>query len=132
GVKKYDTQKEADHAVAYKAFDESMGKSIKLSEGLTGYQEADDESVWTNWNVGRWALTTHASSENSDRGVSLAKEVIAYLDEYMLPAPRQHGYAHLDANHESSRIIWEKETTVYTIDQINDPLQALEITVNFE
>lgn len=132
GVKRYDTQKEADHAVAYEAFDESMGDSIRLSEGLTGYQEADDESVWTHWNVGRWALTIHASSDNSEHGLSLAKEVIAYLDEYMLPAPRQHGYAHLDANHENSRIVWETETTVYTIDQINDPLQALKIAVNFE
>lgn len=131
-VKKYDTQEEADHAVAYEAFDESMGKSIKLSEGLTGYQDTDGESVWTNWNVGRWALTILASSENSDRGVSLAKEVVAYLDEYMLPAPRKNGYARLNANHETNKIIWEKETIVYTIDQINDPLQALEITVNFE
>lgn len=129
-VKQYNTQKEADEVVAYEAFDEKAGKSIKLSEGLTGYQNAGAGSVWTGWNVGRWALTTHANS--GDRSVSLAKEVIAYLDEYMLPAPRQHGYAHLDAEHGTSRIVWENETTVYTIDQINDPLQALEIAVHFE
>lgn len=129
-VKKYNTQKEADEAVAYEEFDDSMGKSVKLSEGLTGYQNTEDGLLSTGWNVGRWALTAHASSE--DRSVSLAKEAIAYLDEYMLPAPRQHGSAHIDAEQRTSRIVWEKETIVYTIDQINDPLKALEIAVNFE
>lgn len=131
-VKKYETQKEADDAVAYEKFDENMGESIKLSEGLTGYQDAGAGSVWISWNVGRWALTTQAHADDNERGVALAKEVIAYLDEYLLPAPRQNGYAHLDAAHEDNRIIWEKETTVYTIDQVSDPLKALEIAVNFE
>ena len=130
--KKYETQEEADQAIAYQDFDESTGNPIKLREGLTGYQNTDDETVLINWNVGRWALTIHENSGNHDRGESLAKEVITYLDEYMLPAPRQHGYAHLAADRKTSRIIWEKETTVYTIDQINDPLQALEIAVKFE
>lgn len=130
--KKYKTQEEADHAIAYREFDENTGKPIKLREGLTGYQHTDDESISINWNVGRWALTIDESSESNDHGELLAKDVITYLDKYMLPAPRQHGYAHLDADQGISRIIWQKETTVYTIDQINDPLQALEITVKFE
>lgn len=131
-AKRYETQEEADQAITYQNFDESMGKPIKLREGLTGYQNTDDESVSINWNVGRWALTIHENAGNNDRSESLAKEVITYLDEYMLPAPQQHGYAYLEANQGNSRIIWEKETIVYTIDQINDPLQALEIAVKFE
>lgn len=129
-VKKYDTQKEADDVVAYEAFDEHVGSSIKLTDGLTGYQEGGTGTVWTSWNVGRWALTTQAHS--SEQGKALAKEAIAYLEKYMLPAPKQHGYAHLNAENGMSQIIWEKETTVYTIDQITDPLLALEIAVNFE
>lgn len=130
--KKYETQEEADRAIDYQNFNENTGKPIKLREGLTGYQNINDESVSINWNVGRWALTIHENAGNRDRGESLAKEVITYLDEYMLPAPQQHGYAHLNADQGTSQITWEKETTVYTIDQINDPIQALEITVKFE
>lgn len=131
-VKKYDTQDQADDAVSYNVFDESMGKPIKLREALTGYQNTSTESVSTNWNVGRWALTTHARSDDSERDVLLAKEVIAYLEVHMLPAPRKNGYAHLDAEYRENKVIWEEETTVYTIDQINDPLKALEMAINFE
>lgn len=131
-VNRFNTHEEADDVIAHKTFNESMGEPIRLSEGVTGYQDAGTGSVWTSWNVGRWAVTTHASSHNSNDGISLAKEVIAYLNEYMLPAPKQNGYAHLDAQGNDNQIIWQKGPTVYTIDQINDPLQALEMTVNFE
>lgn len=123
-VQQYDTQKQADDAVAYEVFDEESGNATTLNEELTGYKKTTDGSTHMSWNVGRWAITT-------DGEHPLSTEVVDYLDNYMLPAPRENGFAHLSTqgiNH----IVWQNETTVYTIDQVTDPFTALEIAVEFE
>ena len=123
-VQRYDTQERADDAVAYEAFDEESGDAIALNEELTGYKKTTDSSTHMRWNVGRWAITTVGEH-------SLPAAVVDYLDMYMLPAPREHGYAHL-STHGDTHIVWQNETTVYTIDQVSDPFKALEIAVEFE
>jgi len=131
-VQQYDTQEEADDMVGYEAFDGQSGEEIKLGYELKGYQDAGAGTVWTHFNMGRWAFSTQATTEHPDRSESLAKEAIDYLQQHMLPIPKQNGYAHLDAENRDNRIVWEKGTTVYTIDQVNDPINALGVAIDYQ
>src|SRR5699024_1139296 len=66
-VQKYDSQAEADEMVAHEVFDAQTGEEIKLGSKLKGYQDAGAGSVWTSFNVGRWALATHSSTQHPDK-----------------------------------------------------------------
>lgn len=130
-VTQFDTQEEADDEVSYEEFDEESGKEVDLSNELSGYQDAGAGSISTGFNMGRWALATKSSTENAEKSETLAKESIEYLQDHVLPIPKQNGYAHLDAENNDNRIIWEKETTVYTIDQVANPMDALDIATDY-
>src|SRR5699024_7527798 len=130
-VEEYATQEEADNAVGFITFDDSMGQPVSLNEELTAFQDSGAGSTYTSWNVGRWAITTRGHT-NEEASLDLAKEVVEYLNIHLLPAPNQHGYARLDAHNDSNEIIWQQGKTVYTIDHVQDPIQALEITVHVE
>jgi hypothetical protein len=130
-VQKYDSQKQADEQISFDKYDENGGQEIDLGHGITGYQDAGAGSAYTGWNEGRWALATHMQTSEGDQGTDLAKDAVAYLEENTLPIPKPHGYAHLDVDKKDNRILWEKDTTVYTIDQVKDPMNALKIAVNF-
>ncbi|MBO0994173.1 hypothetical protein [Bacillus sp. SD088] len=131
-IKEYNTQEEADEAIAYENFSELGGESIDLGYGMTGYQEGAAGSLHTSWNVGRWALSVKSSTEHSEHNVLLAKEVVKYLTEEALPIPQANGYAHLDADQNGTHIMWQRNKTVYTIDQTDDVMTALNMAVHFE
>lgn len=129
-AKKYDTKAEADEEISFEQFDENGGREVDLGHEITGYQDAGAGSAYTGWNEGRWVLATHAQTSEGDKGTDLAKDAVAYLEDSTLPIPESHGYAHLDVDQKDNRILWEEGTTVYTIDQVKDPMDALEIAVN--
>lgn len=131
-INEYNTREEADRAISYEVFSEQGGENINLGYGMTGYQDGAAGSLHTSWNVGRWALSIKSSTEHSDKNVSLAKEVVRFLTEEALPIPQANGYAHLDADNNENRIMWQKDKTVYTIDKTNDVMIALKMAVNFE
>ncbi|MCJ7839997.1 hypothetical protein MUB24_03520 [Lederbergia sp. NSJ-179] len=131
-IKEYNTQEEADEAIAYENFSKLGGKSIDLGYGMTGYQDGAAGSLHTSWNVGRWALSVKSSTEHSENNVSLAKTVVRYLTEEALPIPHANGYAHLDADQNDTRIMWQRYKTVYMIDQTDDVMTALNMAVHFE
>src|SRR5699024_129381 len=64
-VEEYATQAEADNAVGFITFDDSMGQPVSLNEELTAFQDSGAGSTYTSWNVGRWAITTrgHTNEE---------------------------------------------------------------------
>ncbi len=131
-IKEYNTRKEADRAIAYEVFSEQGSENVDLGYGMTGYQDGAAGSLHTSWNVGRWALTVKSNTKHSDKNISLAKEVVRFLTEEALPIPQANGYAHLDADNNENRIMWQKDNTVYTIDKTNDTMIALKMAVNFE
>lgn len=131
-AQKYDSQEQADEEISFEEFDENGGQEIDLGHDITGYQDAGAGSVYAGWNEGRWALAAHAQTDEGEEGTDLAKDAVAFLEENELPIPKSHGYAHLDVDQEDNRILWEKDKTVYTIDQVKDPMDALEIAVSFK
>lgn len=131
-VQQYPSQKEADDQIVHQTFSEQGGQEVDLGYDITGYQDAGAGSVYTGWNEGQWALAVHARTSNSEQGTELAKEAVEFLEKNSLPVPNPHGYAHLDSERETNRILWQDGTTVYVIDQVVDPIDALMIAVAFD
>ena len=113
----------------------NLGRNIKAEENAgAGHQ-------WLYWNEGRWFLrldspTDPAFKNNKypDRD-QLAKDIVAYLDNYMLPAPQQIGVIYImdwvgnqKQIDNSSTIQLQKDKTVYQITS-TDPMVALKVAV---
>lgn len=131
-VKQYDTQDAADKEIGHEEFDENTGEKVKLGNDLNGYQDAGTGSVWTHFNIGRWALATQSSTQHKGDSETLAKDIVSYLQDHMLPAPQPNGFAHLDTENNDNGIMWQKGTTVYVIDKVDDPIDALDIVTDFQ
>ncbi|MDR7071700.1 hypothetical protein [Fictibacillus barbaricus] len=131
-VHKYNSEKEADEQIAYQDFSKIGGQKIDLGHNIIGYQDAGAGSLWISWNEGRWSLTSHTQTSRSEDGEQLSRDAVEYLETHTLPIPKPHGYVHVDATGMDNRILWQNGTTVYTLDQFNDPMSALIIAAMFE
>ncbi|MGE8002601.1 hypothetical protein [Lysinibacillus sp. NPDC093216] len=130
-VKQYPNAKEANEQILYQNFSQNGGQKVDLGYNIKGYQDAGAGSLWTGWNVGRWALATHTRTDNPEAGVKLAKQAVQFLETHMLPIPKQNGFARLDVYKSGNTIVWQDEKLVYTLDSIKEPLKALEIAAGF-
>ena len=110
-----------------------LGHNIKAAENAgLGHQQLI-------WNEGHWCLWVDSPSdpafknkEYPDRS-RLAKDVVEYLEQYMLPAPQDIGVIFIgdwDGNKvdNSTNITFQKNKTVYQI-TCKDPMKALKIAV---
>ncbi|MBP1916526.1 hypothetical protein [Lederbergia galactosidilytica] len=131
-VQEYSTQEQADEEIAYEDFKENGGNKVDLGYEMTGYQDAGAGSLWTGWNEGRWALTTHTYTDEADSGEKLARNTVKFLENHSLPIPEEHGFVHLDATGNDQQIVWQKEKVVYQLDQIADSIIGLKIATSFE
>ncbi|WP_144460780.1 hypothetical protein [Siminovitchia fortis] len=131
-VKKYESQEAADEEIAFENFSEIGGQPTDLGHHITGYQDAGAGSVWTSWNEGRWALSSHAFTNNGEEGTALARDAVQFLEDHTLPVPKPHGHAFLDAEGKNTRILWQDGQVVYAIDQVSNPMDALKIATAFE
>ncbi|MDY0395154.1 hypothetical protein RWE15_12910 [Virgibacillus halophilus] len=87
--------------------------------------------MWTSWNEGRWALVTHARTTNPETGEKLAKQAVNDLESRSLPVPQQNGMVRLDAAGTSNQILWQQQAVVYSLDHVEDPINALDIATSF-
>jgi hypothetical protein len=129
-VHEYDTMKEADERIAFQDFSKLGGQEIDLGYDIKGYQDAGAGSMWTS--EGRWALTSHTQTSKADDGVKLARHTVGFLNENVLPIPKPNGYVHVDATGTNNQILWQNGKTVFTIDQVKDPMFMLKIAAMFE
>ena len=131
-AQKYESIQEASEQVGFENFSELGGQPIDLGFGITGYQDAGAGSMWTSWNEGRWAIAARTHTSEGEKGVKLAKEATEFLETHTLPIPKPNGFAHIDVYQSDNRIIWQKESTVYMIEEVKDPIIALEIATSIE
>ena len=116
-----------------------LGHNIKaMAEGSAGSQEL-------RWNEGRWYLNvdspTDPAFKNKDYpdGDQLAKNVVAYLDQHMLPAPQKIGVIEIviwnpnddggtPVRYYGTTVTWQENQTVYQV-SAQDPMTALKVAV---
>ena len=112
---------------------EDLGHNIKaMTNAGLGHQQLI-------WNEGRWCLWVDSptdpafkNKEYPDRS-QLAKDVVAYLEQYMLPAPQDIGVIFIgdwDGNKfdNATTVKLQKNKVVYQI-TCNEPMEALKIAV---
>ena len=83
--KEYQSADEAAAAVNVTADD--GGQAVDLGYGITGHMQGAAGSSYLSWQEGNWSLTVRAVNQEEQDPVPVAKEVVAYLEEAMLPAP---------------------------------------------
>lgn len=112
---------------------DTSGNPIDLGYGITGHQQGAAGSSYLSWQEGNWSLVVRASNIEGEVGEPLAKEVVAYLETAMLPAPQNVGQISLAAGisdfYQSNSVVWQQGATVYTIQHF-DPLQAVKMAVS--
>ncbi|MEI5993334.1 hypothetical protein [Candidatus Enterococcus mansonii] len=109
------------------------GSKIDLGYGITGYQQGAAGSSYLSWQEGNWSLVVRASNIEGEKAEPLAKEVVAYLEQAMLPAPKNVGQITLTTtpsnSYQNNSVLWQKGSAVYTIQHF-DALQAVKMTVS--
>ena len=110
-----------------------LGHNIKaVANAGLGHQQL-------TWNEGRWCLWVDSPSDSAYKnkeypdGKQLAKNVVAYLENYMLPAPQDIGVIYIgdwDGNQvdNTTTINLQRNQTVYQI-ICADPVVALKVAV---
>ncbi|MGN7477329.1 hypothetical protein ACTHOQ_05695 [Solibacillus silvestris] len=133
----YASEKEAVNAIEkYAVIDQT---NVELGYGIKGFAEGAAGHQYISWNEGNWLIEVNFPSDPEyaidgyGNAESLAKTVVAYLEEHFLPPPDQHGLIQINGfrQHPETLIQWQQGNKVYTIDQKTaDPLEALQLAVD--
>lgn len=107
-----------------------LGRNIKAEE------DAGAGHGYLNWNEGRWYITMDSPNNPEYKNKTypdskqLAKQIVAYLDQYLLPAPQKVGMIAIDNwnNNMETIITWQQNQMVYQVTS-SDPMTALKVAV---
>lgn len=126
----YNTAQEAALNVSVRV--DMDGQTVDLGHGLTGYQQGAAGSSYVAWKEGNWNLLIRANNLEQQDPVAMAKKVVDYLEEAMLPAPDTIGQITIDMHQSgylSNEVSWQEQAVVYTI-HAQDPMAALVMAVS--
>ncbi|WP_312753543.1 hypothetical protein [Rummeliibacillus suwonensis] len=133
-VVKYDSVQKANEVISFENFSKAGGQKVNLGHNIIGYQDAGAGALWTGWNEGRWALATHTRTTKPEQGLELAKQAVDFLEDNMLPIPKPNGSIHLDAISPSTEnnVKWQNNNTVFTVEKVKEPIDALKIATSIK
>lgn len=128
-VTSFVSEAEVKKLVGHQDYTQAGGKPIQLNKSITAYQDAGAGSVFTGWNEGNWAMSVRALTANSEKGVTLAKEIVDYLDTHLLPPPVV-GLLHADAEGGDNQVItWQMDHQLYHLEG-NDIMTLLAVATS--
>lgn len=129
----YNSLNQANDQISFEDYSKVGGQRVNLGYHIMGYQDAGAGSLWTSWNEGRWALATHTRTANSERGLELAKQAVAFLEKNLLPIPKPNGSIRLDAMKSTeNNVRWQNKTIVYSIEKVKNPIDVLKIATSIK
>lgn len=129
-------------AAGYETVDLSSADSdtvVDLGHQIKAVGDAGLGHQILTWNEGRWCLHVDSPTDSTfqDREYPdnrrLAREVVAYLRDNMLPAPRKIGVITINLwkQNGGTTVEWQNQQTVYQISSQN-PMTALKIAVKMK
>ena len=137
GTEYKDAVNAKDNISGYEQVDTSnYGELLDLGHKIKAVGDAGLGHQYLIWNEGRWCLRvdsptdpTYKNKEYPDRE-QLAKNVVAYLEDHMLPAPREIGVITINIWSQSygTTVQWQDNQTVYQVSS-QDPMTALKVAV---
>ena len=112
---------------------------VDLGHKIKAMEDAGLGHQWLKWNEGRWYIKVDSPTDPAFRnkdypdGNQLAKNVVAYLDGHMLPAPQKIGVIQIIIwnQNDGTTVQWQDNQTVYKISS-EDPMTALKVAVAME
>lgn len=126
-------QSEAEAKSEVGKLEDYGGQTVDLGFGITGYQQGAAGSTYLTWPEGNWNLTIKASNSEGEDPVALGKDVVAYLEEKMLPAPNTDGTIQLDVGEngdsQTNSVIWQEKNVVYKVHHFN-AMQAVKMAAS--
>jgi len=128
-TKVYDTADDAAAAVNVTA--DEGGQAVDLGHGITGHSQGAAGSTYLSWEEGNWSLTVRAVNQDQQDPTGQAKEVVAYLEEHMLPVP-DVGQITIDMGQDdylATTVVWQEDDRVYTVEH-QEAISALEMAVS--
>lgn len=137
--KEYSSEEEAIEAI--EDYQELMDTNVDLGHGIEGFIEGAAGHQYVTWNEGNWYLEIDFPSdpqyaiEGYENGEDLARTIVDYLEDHMLPPPDERGLVKIRAfaDEPETLIQWQEGTTVYEIDgETADPIDTLQIAVDVQ
>ncbi len=117
----------------------NYGELLDLGHNIKAVADAGLGHQQLIWNEGSWCLRVdsptdpaYQNKEYSDNK-QLAKNVVAYLDDHLLPAPQKIGVININIwnqSHETT-VEWQHNQMVYQVSS-HDPMIALKIAVTMK
>lgn len=117
----------------------NYGELLNLGHNIKAVGDAGLGHQYLIWNKGRWCLRVdsptdpaYKNKEYPDRE-QLAKIVVAYLEDHMLPVPQEIGVITINIWNQSygTAIRWQHNQTVYQVSS-KDPMTALKVAVTMK
>lgn len=137
GIEYKDTSSAKEKLSGYVQEDISKGPdSVDLGHHITAVQDAGMGHLTFVWNEGRWCIKLDSPNDPAYKNKEypdsqqLAKDVVAYLDDSMLPVPQNIGVIRINNWNKSygATVQWQYNQTVYQISS-QDPMTALKVAV---
>lgn len=136
GTEYKDAASAKENIIGYVQADTSNGESLDLGHNIEAAEDAGAGHAYLIWNEGRWCIKLDSPNDPTYKNKKypdseqLAKNVVAYLDEHMLPAPQRIGVISIFNWNTSQQttVQWQNNQTVYQISS-PDPMTALKVAV---
>lgn len=129
-----------DSISGYEQVDTSIAEGlVNLEHAVKAVADAGAGHQMLTWNEGRWCIridsptdSAYQNKEYPDRE-QLAKNVVAYLEDHMLPAPQEIGVISIDiwSWNYGATVEWQENQTVYRVSS-GDPMTALAVAVSMK
>ena len=135
----YSSEEEAIEAI--EDYQELEDTNVDLGHGIEGFIEGAAGHQYVTWNEGKWYFEIDFPSdpqyaiEDYEDGEELARAIVDYLEDNMLPPPDERGLVKIRAfaDEPETLIQWQEGTTVYEINgETSDPIDTLQIAVDYQ
>lgn len=133
----YSSEKEAVNAIEnYSRIEQT---NLDLGHGIKGFAEGAAGHHYISWNEGNWLIEINFPTnpeyaiDNYENAESMAKAIVNYLEDHLLPPPDQRGKIQINGfrEHPETIIRWQQGNKVYEIDQKTaNPLEPLQLAVD--
>ncbi len=105
-----------------------------LGHGITGYGEGAAGHQYFSWQEGNWLFSISSLTQDEMDQPSIAKKMVEYLENHMLPAPDKTGAVLVDYPQGGKQvhvdIRWQEQDKIYRLKTDRVPLDALAMTVS--
>nr|WP_319489568.1 hypothetical protein [uncultured Caproiciproducens sp.] len=137
GTKYKDAASAKESISGYEQADTSnYGELLNLGHNIKAVEDAGLGHQQLIWNEGRWCLRMDSPTDPAFKNKEypnreqLAKNIVAYLEDQMLPVPQIIGVISINIWNQSygTTIKWQHKQTVYQISG-KDPMTALKVAV---